>query len=188
MPKSAVLDQTFNWENDTPPATAWEDTVIYEGHIRDFSILDASTSAANRGKYLAFTESDTAPVMHLQELAAAGVTHFHVLPANDIATINEDVAEQLSLDSTVGELCVATGASASICDGRDPNLVLGDIMAGFDPDSADAQDLILAAALAYIGLANLDRIRLSAWAHGEAARLTFHSGNDRWPDIFIPVK
>lgn len=131
------------WDGHAVPVVEKpEDTVIYEGHIRDFSAFDESTSAANRGKYLAFTESDTAPVMHLQELAAAGVTHFHVLPANDIATINEDVAEQLSLDSTVGELCVASGASASVCDGRDPNLVLRDIIEGFDPDSSDAQALI----------------------------------------------
>jgi pullulanase len=131
------------WDGHTVPTIGNpEDTVIYEGHIRDFSALDASTSEANRGKYLAFTESDTTPVMHLQELAEAGVTHFHVLPTFDIASVNEDVSQQLSLDSTVGELCVATNASASICDGRDPNLVLRDIIEGFDPDTSDAQDLI----------------------------------------------
>ena len=131
------------WDGHAVPAIDKpEDAVIYEGHIRDFSAFDESTSATNRGKYLAFTESNTAPVMHLQELAAAGVTHFHVLPANDIATVNEDASQQLSLDSTVGELCVATNASASICDGRDPGLVLRDIIESFDPDSSDAQDLI----------------------------------------------
>ncbi|MDH3532771.1 MAG: DUF3372 domain-containing protein, partial [Gammaproteobacteria bacterium] len=131
------------WDGHAVPAIGNpEDAVIYEGHIRDFSAADASTSAANRGKYLAFTESGTAPVMHLEELAEAGVTHFHVLPAFDIASVNEDVSRQLSLDSTVGELCVATSASATICDGRDPNLVLRDIIEGFDPDSANAQDLI----------------------------------------------
>ena len=131
------------WDGHAVPAIDKpEDTVIYEGHIRDFSAFDESTTAANRGKYLAFTESGTAPVMHLQEIAAAGVTHFHVLPANDIATVNEDGSQQLSLDSTVGELCVATNASASICDGRDPDLVLRGIIESFDPDSSDAQDLI----------------------------------------------
>ena len=131
------------WDGHAVPAINQpEDAVIYEGHIRDFSASDESTSATNRGKYLAFTESGTAPVMHLQELAEAGVTHFHVLPAFDIASVNEDASQRLSLDSTVGELCVATNASAAICDGRDPGLVLRDIIEGFDPDSADAQDLI----------------------------------------------
>ena len=131
------------WDGHAVPAISNpEDAVIYEGHIRDFSASDASTSAANRGKYLAFTESGTAPVMHLQELAAAGVTHFHMLPASDMATVNEDVSQRLSLDSTVGELCVATNAAASICDGRDPNLVLRNIIDSFDPDSSDAQALI----------------------------------------------
>ncbi|MHC5112500.1 MAG: pullulanase-associated domain-containing protein, partial [Planctomycetota bacterium] len=68
------------WDGHAVPTISNpEDAVIYEGHIRDFSAQDASTSEANRGKYLAFTETGTAPVLHLQELAEAGVTHFHVL-------------------------------------------------------------------------------------------------------------
>ena len=67
-----------------------EDAVIYEGHVRDFSVRDQSTSEANRGKYMAFTESGSAPVQHLTDLVASGLTHFHLLPVNDIASINED--------------------------------------------------------------------------------------------------
>ncbi len=83
----------------------YEDAVIYEGHIRDFSAQDESTSVANRGKFLAFTEIDSAPMMHLQKLVANGLNTFHMLPANDIATINEDADKIIDLDSTVLALC-----------------------------------------------------------------------------------
>lgn len=83
----------------------YEDAVIYEGHIRDFSAHDESTSINNRGKFLAFTEIDSAPMQHLQKLVANGLTHFHMLPANDIATIDEDADKIIDLDSTVLALC-----------------------------------------------------------------------------------
>jgi pullulanase len=68
------------------------DAVIYELHIRDFSV-DESSGIKNRGKYLAFTETGTKTpagvstgIDHLAEL---GVTHVHLLPAFDFASINE---------------------------------------------------------------------------------------------------
>ena len=60
-----------------------------------------------------------------------------------MATVNEAVDQQLGLHSTVGELCLATNASAAICDGRDPSIVLQDVIDSFDPSSSDAQDLII---------------------------------------------
>ena len=58
------------WDGHTIPTIANpEDAVIYEGHVRDFSARDESTTVANRGKYLAFTEEGSAPVEHLRTLA-----------------------------------------------------------------------------------------------------------------------
>jgi pullulanase len=91
-----------------------EDAVIYEGHIRDFSVLDSSTSSENRGKYLAFTEQNSSPVMHLKSLVAAGLTHFQFLPANDIASINEGESTRVNITDTVADLC-AVDSSASVC-------------------------------------------------------------------------
>ncbi len=59
---------------------------IYELSVRDFSI------AEGRGTYDAFT--DGAGVAHLRKLAAAGVTHLHLLPTFDFATIPELRADQ----------------------------------------------------------------------------------------------
>jgi pullulanase len=65
------------------------DMVIYELHVRDFSINDATVSAANRGKYLAFTEPRSNGMKHLSALADAGLTDVHLLPVFDISTVPE---------------------------------------------------------------------------------------------------
>jgi len=62
---------------------------VYELHVRDFSIGDASVPAALRGKYLAFTQRESRGMRHLRALAQAGLTDVHLLPVFDIATIPE---------------------------------------------------------------------------------------------------
>lgn len=82
-----------DWENDRrismPNPT---DAVIYELHIRDFSVSPAS-GMVNKGKYLAFTEEGTRSpeglrtgIDHLKEL---GITHVHFLPVFDFLTVDE---------------------------------------------------------------------------------------------------
>jgi|GEM_PF-42047 len=129
-------------DHSVPTINNPEDAVIYEGHIRDFSIWDTTVSEANRGKYLAFTEKESDGMKHLAALADAGMTHFHMLPANDIATINENASEQLNLNSTVGELCVATNATAPVCGKFAPEVIIADVLEQYDPATADAQALI----------------------------------------------
>ncbi len=65
------------------------DMTIYELHVRDFSMNDASVRDAWRGKYLAFTEPNSAGVKHLQALSKAGLTDVHLLPIFDLASIPE---------------------------------------------------------------------------------------------------
>jgi len=62
---------------------------IYELHVRDFSANDGTVSSANRGKYLAFTESTSNGMKHLKALADAGLTDVHLLPTFDIASVPE---------------------------------------------------------------------------------------------------
>ncbi|HEX8704634.1 MAG TPA: pullulanase-type alpha-1,6-glucosidase, partial [Myxococcaceae bacterium] len=76
-----------------PPLAAPEDIVLYELHVRDFSIYDDSVPANERGTFKAFTREGNGS-KHLRRLANAGVTHVHLLPVFDIATINENRAEQ----------------------------------------------------------------------------------------------
>ena len=79
------------WDATPSPATvaAPTDLVIYELHVRDFSIGDASVTPAHRGKYGAFTESRSRGMQHLSALARAGLTDVHLLPVFDIASIPE---------------------------------------------------------------------------------------------------
>jgi pullulanase len=73
-----------------PGVAAPEDIVIYELHVRDFSVNDASVPEELRGTYSAFTVMDSNGMQHLAALANAGLSHLHLLPTFDIATINED--------------------------------------------------------------------------------------------------
>ena len=68
---------------------ATTDMSIYELHVRDFSANDATVSAANRGKYLAFSESGSNGMKHLKALADAGLTDVHLLPVFDMASVPE---------------------------------------------------------------------------------------------------
>lgn len=130
------------WATQTIPTIENpEDTVIYEGHIRDFSIRDTSVSEANRGKYLAFTEMESAPVLHLKKLAESGVTHFHLLPATDMATVNEDATKRVEITDTVGELC-AVNATAKVCADENDATVLLDLLKSYQPSGELAQQLV----------------------------------------------
>jgi pullulanase len=114
------------WNAFTPPDNFEqpEDIVLYEVHMRDFSIADQTVNAEHRGKYLAFTyDGDTRPLSdgmaHLSSLATTtdadglnplqGITHVHLLPVFDIATIEEDATKRVDIDDagSVGKLCTA---------------------------------------------------------------------------------
>jgi pullulanase-type alpha-1,6-glucosidase len=81
-----------------PPLPAPEYSTIYELHVRDFSIGDQTVPAQHRGTYLAFTDARSAGMQHLRRLARAGMNTVHLLPVNDIASIEEDRAAQLTPD------------------------------------------------------------------------------------------
>jgi pullulanase len=82
-----------NWENHKKPVSINRtEAVIYETHVRDFSISEDS-GIKNKGKYLAFTEKNTKTSQgvstgldHLKDL---GITHVHLLPVYDFASVDE---------------------------------------------------------------------------------------------------
>ncbi|HEY0480490.1 MAG TPA: alpha-1,6-glucosidase domain-containing protein [Kofleriaceae bacterium] len=79
------------WDHHRAPATVQrqEDMTIYELHVRDFSASDPTVPAAHRGKFVAFTDRDSAGMRHLRSLAGAGLTDVHLLPVFDFATVPE---------------------------------------------------------------------------------------------------
>lgn len=70
----------------------YTDMVLYELHVRDFSI-DEYSGIQNKGKYLAFTEEGTrSPEGYktgLDHLIELGITHVHLLPIYDFFTVDE---------------------------------------------------------------------------------------------------
>ena len=71
-----------------------EDSTIYELQVRDFSITDETVPARDRGTYRAFTHAHSDGMRHLRRLAGSGMNSLHLLPTNDIATIEEDRSKQ----------------------------------------------------------------------------------------------
>jgi len=82
-----------NWENHKRPKPINRtQAVIYEIHVRDFSVSEDS-GIVNKGKYLAFTEKNTKTpdgvVTGLDHLIDLGITHVHLLPVYDFASVDE---------------------------------------------------------------------------------------------------
>jgi pullulanase-type alpha-1,6-glucosidase len=77
-----------------PPLASPMDIVLYELHIRDFSISDSSVPEQDRGKYTAFTNVFSNGMQHLRSLAKAGLTHVHLLPSFDFSSVPELASEQ----------------------------------------------------------------------------------------------
>ncbi|WP_374673366.1 alpha-1,6-glucosidase domain-containing protein [Ideonella sp.] len=78
------------WDGHRAPALAAPtDAVIYELHVRDFSLHDPDVPAAHRGRYLAFTHAGSRGMRHLRDLARAGLTDVHLLPVFDLASVPE---------------------------------------------------------------------------------------------------
>ena len=95
--RAAIIDfsetNPEGWENDKRPILEnFTDIMLYEVHVRDFSV-SPNSGIKNKGKFLAFTERDTkntageaTGIDHLKEL---GVTHVHLLPSFDFASVDE---------------------------------------------------------------------------------------------------
>lgn len=81
------------WETHAvPPMAPKGHLLLYEAHLRDLT-MDPESGVVNKGKYLGLTERGTATprgfstgVDYLKEL---GVTHLHLLPLADFATVDE---------------------------------------------------------------------------------------------------
>ncbi len=77
------------WPGTLLPTSATPtDSVIYEMHVRDFSMNDPTVPAAHQGTFLAFTDLTSNGMMHLAALANAGLTHIHLLPAFDFSSVD----------------------------------------------------------------------------------------------------
>jgi pullulanase len=100
--------------------------VLYEMQVRDFSASDLTVPAAHRGKFMAFTDTGSNGMLHLRALQAAGMTHIHLLPSFDIASVNETGCSTPAIpdapaNSTLQQAAVAAAANSDCFNwGYDP--------------------------------------------------------------------
>jgi isoamylase len=74
VPHSVVVDDAFDWGADRRPRVSWEDTVIYQLHVRGFTIRHPAVPKALRGTYAAMS-SETV-IRYLKDL---GVTTIRLM-------------------------------------------------------------------------------------------------------------
>jgi pullulanase/glycogen debranching enzyme len=135
--RSQIVDLTDptlapnGWKSTAKPGLLrFEDLSVYELHVRDFSISDETVPAGHRGTYAAFTDTGSGGMKHLSALSKSGLRAVHLLPAFDIATIEERRSEQQTPacdlasyppDSTEQQACVgAVRATDGFNWGYDP--------------------------------------------------------------------
>ncbi|RDL22768.1 glycogen debranching protein GlgX [Serratia fonticola] len=81
MPKCIVIDESYDWQDDRPPATPWGKTVIYEAHVRGLSLTHPEIPAVLRGSFAAL--GHPAMIAYFKRL---GITALELLPVQQHTT------------------------------------------------------------------------------------------------------
>ncbi|HVW02294.1 MAG TPA: alpha-amylase family glycosyl hydrolase, partial [Planctomycetaceae bacterium] len=90
-PLAAVVNPAFNWRGDRHPRTPWHKTLIYETHVRGFTIQHPGVPRALRGTYAGLASD--ASIRHLLKL---GVTAVELMPVHYYINDRHLIERQLS--------------------------------------------------------------------------------------------
>ena len=82
VPKSVVIDQSFDWGDDKLLHTPWHETVIYEVHVKGFTKQHPDIPEQLRGTYAGLAHP--AAIEHLQRL---GITAVELMPVHHYLSI-----------------------------------------------------------------------------------------------------
>jgi isoamylase len=111
MPKSVVVDGSFYWGDDAPLRTPWHETVIYETHVKGFTVTHEGIPEELRGTYAGLAHH--AAIEHLQLL---GVTAVELLPVHHLVhpqiLVDKGLRNYWGYDS-IGYLAPYSGYSSS---------------------------------------------------------------------------
>jgi isoamylase len=77
MPKCLVVDPAFTWDDDRSPNTPWNQTVIYETHVRGMTARHPGVPDHLRGTYLGLASD---PI--IDHLVGLGVTAVELMPVH----------------------------------------------------------------------------------------------------------
>ncbi|HLX26718.1 MAG TPA: glycogen debranching protein GlgX [Candidatus Cybelea sp.] len=80
MPKCVVVDTAFTWGNDKLLHTRWHDLIVYELHVRGFTMKHPNVAPELRGTFAGLCSP--AAIEHLTHL---GITAVELLPINYFA-------------------------------------------------------------------------------------------------------
>ena len=111
VPRSVVIDESFDWEGDVPLGRPWAETVIYELHVKGFTKAMPGVREDLRGTYAGLASE--AAVDYLRRL---GVTAVELLPVHQIADEHALVERGLTNYwgySTIGYLAPHSGYAAT---------------------------------------------------------------------------
>jgi glycogen operon protein len=81
VPKSIVVSDEFDWKGDRGPRIPWHETVIYETHVKGFTITNPGIPEEIQGTYAGLAHPSA--IEHLQLL---GVTAVELLPVHHFLT------------------------------------------------------------------------------------------------------
>ncbi|MEO8968223.1 MAG: alpha-amylase family glycosyl hydrolase, partial [Solirubrobacteraceae bacterium] len=79
VPKCVVIDEAFDWQGDRPPDVPFADTVVYETHVKGFTMTHPEVREDLRGTYAGLASKPA--VEYLKDL---GVTSVELLPIHHI--------------------------------------------------------------------------------------------------------
>ncbi|WP_391090683.1 pullulanase-type alpha-1,6-glucosidase [Vibrio sp. NH-UV-68] len=140
---SSAPTKPHGWDTQPiPELDNPEDNIIYELHIRDFSVSDSKGSRARDGKYGAFLEQERESVQQLEALSQAGLTTIHLLPSYDLASVPEDEAKTVNLHDSVEKLCTINPEATLCSDGTSRSSTIIELLEQTDPSTGEAQALL----------------------------------------------
>jgi glycogen operon protein len=95
LPKCRVVDPSFSWGDDRRPATPWSATVIYEAHLRGFTMRHPALPVPLRGTCAGLGHDSV-----IDYLRSLGITAIELLPTH--ASVDEQLLLQKGLRSYWG--------------------------------------------------------------------------------------